>query len=45
MSNTKNNEESAEGGDIMTTDIIEAIRKNVPVIATAELTAPPRGNN
>ena len=39
MSNKKNNEESAKGGDIMTTDIIEAIRKNVPVIATAELIA------
>ena len=39
MSNTKNNEESTEGGDIMTTDIIEAIKNNVPVIATAELIA------
>ena len=39
MSNTKNNEESTEGGDMMTQDIIEAIRKNVPVIATAELIA------
>lgn len=39
MSNTKNNEESAEGGDMMTHDIIEAIKNNVPVIATAELIA------
>ena len=39
MSNTKNNEESTEGGDMMTHTIIEEIKKSIPVIPTAELIA------